>query len=65
MMVKVRMLSKEPGPVHSGLFVAVSVASLQLGWGAVGLAAGATVWMVARTLATGARFLRGHWALQP
>jgi MATE family multidrug resistance protein len=49
----------------STVFVALSIAALQADWGTVGLAAGATVWLVCRSLTTGGRFLRGRWALQP
>ncbi|HEX2049655.1 MAG TPA: MATE family efflux transporter [Actinomycetota bacterium] len=49
----------------SALYVALAVASLEAGWGTGGLAAGATVWMVARTATTGARLRGGRWTLTP
>ena len=48
----------------SVLFVALSLLALELGWGTAGLAAGASVWLAARAATTGARFVRGRWALQ-
>jgi putative MATE family efflux protein len=46
----------------SGLFVVCALVALERGWGAPGLAIGATVWMVARTVTTGARWRGGRWA---
>ena len=47
----------------SVLFAAVSLAALDLEWGTAGLAAGASLWLAARAGTTGARFIRGRWAL--
>ncbi len=47
------------------IYVAVAVAALQAGWGVAGLAAGATLWLVARTATTGVRFAGGRWAARP
>ncbi|MDQ4144018.1 MAG: MATE family efflux transporter, partial [Actinomycetota bacterium] len=47
----------------SVLFAAVSLAALDLGWGTAGLASGVALWLAARAGTTGARFLRGRWAL--
>ena len=49
----------------SVVFAAVCVAALEVGWGTAGLALGASLWQAARAGTTGARFLRGRWALQP
>lgn len=49
----------------SVVFVAISFLALELGWGTAGLAVGATLWLAARAGTTGARFVRGRWALQP
>lgn len=49
----------------SGLYMVLALAALSMGWGVAGLAAGATVWIAARAVTTGARFRRGRWALQP
>jgi putative MATE family efflux protein len=48
----------------SALFVGLSFVALDAGWGTAGLALGATVWLAARALTTGGRFLRGGWTLQ-
>jgi putative MATE family efflux protein len=45
----------------SALFVLISLAALSLDWGTAGLAAGATLWLIARTLTTGARWRAGRW----
>jgi Na+-driven multidrug efflux pump len=44
------------------LFAAVALLALGAGWGGAGLAAGATVWLLGRSVWTGARFFSGHWA---
>lgn len=49
----------------SAVYVAIALVALEAGWGTAGLAAGATVWMAARAITTGARFRNGRWALQP
>ncbi len=46
------------------LFVAVAWVALKAGWGGAGLAAGATVWLVARTAWTAARFSSGRWVAE-
>jgi putative MATE family efflux protein len=51
--------------LSSLLYAAVAVLSLRAGWGTAGLAAGATIWMIARTATTGARFWGGRWAFRP
>jgi MATE family multidrug resistance protein len=48
----------------SALYAMVALASLELSWGTAGLAAGATLWLVARTVTTAARWRGGRWALQ-
>ena len=48
----------------SVLFAAVSLVALDLEWGTGGLALGASLWLAARAGTTGARFVRGRWALQ-
>jgi putative MATE family efflux protein len=44
------------------LFAAVALLALGAGWGGAGLAAGATLWLLGRSMWTGARFFSGHWA---
>jgi hypothetical protein len=46
----------------SALYAAVSTVALPAGWGLGGLAVGATVWLVARTVTTGVRWRNGAWA---
>jgi Na+-driven multidrug efflux pump len=47
----------------SSAFVCLAYAALRNGWGTAGLAAGATVWMVARATTTGLRWRRGRWVV--
>jgi hypothetical protein len=47
--------------LSSALYVALAVTALKLGWGTAGLAAGATVWLLARVVTTGGRFLGTGW----
>ena len=47
------------------IFAAICYAALEVGWGTAGLALGASLWLAARAGTTGARFVRGRWALQP
>jgi putative MATE family efflux protein len=47
--------------VSSAAFVGLAYIALDNGWGTAGLAAGATVWMVARATTTGLRWRRGRW----
>jgi putative MATE family efflux protein len=49
--------------VASAVYAALALVALTLDWGTAGLALGATVWLLARTVTTGARWARGHWAL--
>jgi putative MATE family efflux protein len=44
-------------------YAAISLAALELGWGTAGLAAGATVWMLLRTVTTAWRWRGGRWTL--
>lgn len=46
------------------LYAMVALASLELSWGTAGLAAGSTLWLLARTATTAARWRGGRWALQ-
>lgn len=46
----------------SAIYVAISLVSLDRGWGTAGLAAGATIWLLLRSATTGVRFARGRWA---
>ena len=48
-----------------GVFVPVALLSLALGWGIVGVWCGIVALIVARLLATLARFVRGRWATTP
>jgi putative MATE family efflux protein len=49
----------------SALYIGLALVALEAGWGLGGLVAGATVWLVARTASTGARFAGGAWKLRP
>jgi Na+-driven multidrug efflux pump len=49
----------------SALYIGLALVALEVGWGLGGLVAGATVWLVARTASTGARFAGGAWKLRP
>jgi MATE family multidrug resistance protein len=44
-------------------YAAISLVSLELGWGTAGLAAGATMWMLLRTVTTAWRWRGGRWTL--
>ncbi|HYI45593.1 MAG TPA: MATE family efflux transporter [Actinomycetota bacterium] len=46
------------------VYVAISLLSLERGWGVEGLTIAATSWLMVRSLTTGTRFIRGRWALQ-
>ncbi|MGH2826344.1 MAG: MATE family efflux transporter [Actinomycetota bacterium] len=47
----------------SSAYAAISLLALEWGWGTVGLAAGATVWMLLRTATTAWRWRGGRWTL--
>lgn len=49
--------------VSSSAYAAVTMLALEWGWGTVGLAAGATVWMFLRTATTAWRWRGGRWTL--
>lgn len=49
----------------SALFVGLAIAAFAFEWGTAGLAAAATVWLVARTATTGARLVRQRWVGRP
>jgi Na+-driven multidrug efflux pump len=44
-------------------YAGISLLALEAGWGTAGLAAGATVWMLARASTTAWRWRSGEWAL--
>ncbi|MGH2787738.1 MAG: MATE family efflux transporter [Actinomycetota bacterium] len=45
----------------SALFVGLAIAALAFQWGTAGLAAGLSIWMIARTATTAARFAGRRW----
>ena len=49
--------------ISSAIFVALAFVTLARGWGTAGLAVGTTIWLVIRSATTGARFVRGRWAV--
>jgi putative MATE family efflux protein len=49
--------------LSSSAYAAVTMLALEWGWGTVGLAAGATVWMFLRTATTAWRWRGGRWTL--
>lgn len=48
----------------SAVFATISLLALNNGWGAAGLAAGATIWLGARSATLGKRLLGGRWTLR-
>jgi Na+-driven multidrug efflux pump len=46
----------------SALYVGLALLALDRGWGTAGLAAGMTVWLIARAATTGARWRGERWA---
>jgi Na+-driven multidrug efflux pump len=49
--------------VSSFAYAVISLLALNLDWGTAGLAAGATVWMVLRTVTTAWRWRDGRWTM--
>lgn len=49
--------------ISSAVYVALASVALSRGWGTAGLAVGATIWLAIRSATTGARFVRGRWAV--